>query len=376
MVFLFSLKFKYNSMPFFNAKIFLALLLLPLFSCKNGSTTGATQGNFYVPRYAKGFCIDTVNGRKILRVFNPFQNSQQLAYSYSVDSALRKVACLSTTHVALLQFIGKAESIAGVASANLLYDSLLYTRYTGGAIADVGYDTQLNLEKLLALRPDVIFAYGVSGEFTSIANKLEELGLRIVYLGEYTEEHPLGKAEWAVAVASLFGCEQAAIGRFTEVECEYNRLKNVVDSALPKTMVLLNAPWSDAWFVPGKRGYMATLLRDAGGQSVVELRNHRDSYPINIERAYGDAQHAGTWLNPGQAKSLAELKSMHKLIENIPAFKSGEVYNNNARLSAHGGSDFFESGTVNPHIILKDLIKVLHPDLLPGHRLVYYRQLR
>jgi iron complex transport system substrate-binding protein len=361
-------------MAFFKNALTLFLLFSLFFSCENGATKKAVQGNFYTPQYANGFCIDTVNGKKMLRVFNPFQHSQQLTYSYTIDSAVRRVVCMSTTHAALLNFIGAAERIVGMASAELVYDSALHAKFANGQLANVGYDTQLNMERLLALHPDVIFAYGISGEFTSVANKLEELGLRVVYIGEYTEEHPLGKAEWAVAIASFFGCEALAVEKFTQVSDEYNRLKKLLDGVNHKTQTLLNAPWGEAWFVPGMRGNMATLLHDAGGESVVPLRNHRDSYPISIELAYRYSQHASCWINPGRASSLAELKGMHKMIKNIPAFKLGEVYNNNARTNAYGGSDFFESGTVNPHLILKDLIKILHPELLPEYQLFYYKK--
>ncbi len=349
-----------------------AALLLPLFlatSCKNSSTK-TVQGNFYTPQYAKGFCIDTTDGKKMLRVFNPFQNSQQVSYSYTIDSAVQRVVCMSTTHVAMLSFIGMSERMVGAASAELIYDSALRER-----LANVGYDTQLNIEKLLSLRPDVIFAYGISGEFTSVANKLEELGLRVVYIGEYTEEHPLGKAEWAMAMAAFFGCEAVAVEKFTQVADEYEQLKALADKVPHKTPTLLNAPWGDAWFVPGARGNVANLLRDAGGESVIALRDHRDSYPVSIELAYQSAQQATVWLNVGQASNLHELKNMHKLLENIPAFRQGEVYNSTARLNEHGGSDFFESGTVSPQVILKDLIKILHPELLSEHELFYYKKL-
>ena len=362
-------------MIFLKKTIPLAFASLLLLSCQSNNAKKVAQGSYYTPKYANGFCIDTVNGKKILRVYNPFQSSQQVSYRYAIDSAVQRVVCMSTTHAALLSFIGQAQSMVGLAGASLAYDSALRERYAANLLADVGYDTQLNMERVLALQPNVIFAYGISGEFTSVANKLTELGLRVVYLGEYTEEHPLGKAEWAVAVASFFGCEAAAVAKFAQVEREYLQLKELSETTTEKVKVLLNAPWSEAWFVPGRRGYMATLLHDAISESAIALRNRRDSYPLSIERAYRDAQLATIWLNPGQAGNLHELKAMHKLIENIPVFAQGEVYNNNARLNAQGGNDFFESGTVSPHIILKDLIKIMHPDLLPQHELFYYRKL-
>ncbi|MDR0565926.1 MAG: ABC transporter substrate-binding protein [Prevotellaceae bacterium] len=361
---------------FIRASAYFAMGLLAS-SCGGRSPGGKARGNFYTPLYAQGFCIDTAGGTKTLTVLNPFQNSTEVAYRYALSSSPpARVVCMSTTHVAFLRFIGQEACIAGVSGAGYLYDSAMQAACREGRVSDVGYENTLNMEKLLALQPDVIFAYGVAGEFSATAAKLAELGLHVLYVGEYTESHPLGKAEWAVAFASLFGSEQAAIAKFAQVAKAYEELKSLAAGVAPKTPTLLNAPWSDSWFVPGSQGNAAQLLRDAGGESVIALRNQRDSYPISIEQAYGSAQGAEVWLNTGQAKSLAELRGMHKLVESIPAFRYGSVYNSVARMSPQGGSDFFESGTVNPHLILKDLIKILHPDLLPRDTLTYYLQLR
>jgi iron complex transport system substrate-binding protein len=45
-------------------------------------------------------------------------------------------------------------------------------------------------------------------------------------------------------------------------------------------------------------------------------------------------------------------------------------------MGAGGGNDFFESGVINPHLILKDMIKIFHPDLLTDHQLHYYMKLK
>ncbi|BAL99694.1 MAG: hypothetical protein KatS3mg049_2263 [Caldilinea sp.] len=51
------------------------------------------------------------------------------------------------------------------------------------------------------------------------------------------------------------------------------------------------------------------------------------------------------------------------------------MYNNNARLNEYGGNDYWEGGLANPDVVLADLIKIFHPELLPDHELVYYRKL-
>ena len=40
------------------------------------------------------------------------------------------------------------------------------------------------------------------------------------------------------------------------------------------------------------------------------------------------------------------------------------------------GSDFWETGVVEPDAILRDLIKIFHPELDTGWNLKYYMQLK
>lgn len=57
------------------------------------------------------------------------------------------------------------------------------------------------------------------------------------------------------------------------------------------------------------------------------------------------------------------------------AFQKGRVFNNNARLSEQGGNDYWERGVMEPDVVLADLIKIFHPELLPEHTLKYFRPL-
>ena len=54
---------------------------------------------------------------------------------------------------------------------------------------------------------------------------------------------------------------------------------------------------------------------------------------------------------------------------------TNKIYNNNARLTETGGNDYWESGVINPDVILKDIIVILHPDMFPGYKTFYYRKL-
>jgi iron complex transport system substrate-binding protein len=58
------------------------------------------------------------------------------------------------------------------------------------------------------------------------------------------------------------------------------------------------------------------------------------------------------------------------------SWKTGAVYNYNRRVNDIGSNDYWESGAVNPQLILADLIRILHPGVLPQDSLFYYKQLK
>ena len=57
-------------------------------------------------------------------------------------------------------------------------------------------------------------------------------------------------------------------------------------------------------------------------------------------------------------------------------FRCSDNYsNNNARTNTAGGNDYYESAVVNPDIVLRDLVKIFHPELVQ-EECVYYKQLK
>jgi iron complex transport system substrate-binding protein len=45
-------------------------------------------------------------------------------------------------------------------------------------------------------------------------------------------------------------------------------------------------------------------------------------------------------------------------------------------MSPGGGNDYWESGAINPQVILKDIASILHPELFENYDLVYYRKIK
>ena len=163
---------------------------------------------------------------------------------------------------------------------------------------------------------------------------------------------------------------------FAEIPVRYNVLKKkVADNILDAPSVMLNTPYGDSWFMPSTESYVARLIKDAGGDYIYKKNTGNASAPIDLEEAYLLASQADMWLHVGMANTLDELKAACPKFIDTRCFRGGQVYNNNARTNAAGGNDYYESAVVNPDLVLRDLVKIFHPELVEED-FVYYKQLK
>ena len=355
-----------------------ALVGLSLFSCGSGAGRGASAGDgydtLYTNRYAAKFCILGRGDTVVLRVTDPWQGAKGYSVDYAITKPAGRIICMSSSHVAFLDELGLADSIVGVSGLPFITNPTVHRNN----VRDVGSDRYINYELTVALRPDAMFVYEVSGENSSVTEKLMQLGLPVVYIADYLESSPLGKAEWIMAFGALTGRMRQAERVFADIEQRYLEVKNSAVSRHdgPRPKVMLNSPYRDIWYVPGDRSYMVRLIDDAGGDYLASGVDDDASRPISIETAYKLMLEADIWLSPSvEITDLASLRSGVPRFASMNVMKKGNVYNSDARGTPAGGSDFWESGAVRPDIVLKDLAKIFYPDALPGYELYFFRRL-
>ena len=164
--------------------------------------------------------------------------------------------------------------------------------------------------------------------------------------------------------------------KFSEIEKEYNKLKQKAQNINNKPVVLSSLPWKDVWYIPGGNSFQARLIEDAGGDYLWKNNESHESIPLSIETVFSEAQNADIWINTGTADSNKQILGVDQRFENFKSLKNKQIFNNNNKLSVNGGNDYWETGIVQPHIILKDMIKIFHPELLPNYNLYYYKHLK
>lgn len=369
------------------------LLLLVLIASCQGNNSNITDFSkpLYVPEYASGFDIKGADGKEsvLITVKNPWQGADSVQAQLFItrngetvpegftDQVLegdaKRIVAMSSAHIAMLDAVDAADKVVGVSGIDYISNEDVQSRRN--SVGDVGFEGNINYELLLSLDPDIVLLYGVNGA-SAMEGKLKELGIPFMYVGDYLEESPLGKAEWLVALSEIFGQRNKGETVFREIPVRYNALKKkVAESVLDSPSVMLNTPYNDSWFMPSIQSYVVQLIQDAGGDFIYKKNTGNASQPVDMEEAYLLASQADMWLNLGMSNSLDDVKAMVPKFTDIRAFKNGYLYNNNLRTNAAGGNDYYESGVVNPDLVLRDLIKIFHPELVEED-FVYYKQLK
>ncbi len=389
-----NIKVSRNRIRKFITYLFIIFVLLTSGCRSRNAKENKEQGNFRNKiKYASHLMIEESDDYSKLSVVNPWQKTSWTKFEYYLirnkdnkpdveDSSMviyvpvKKIVLMSTTYIPMISALRVAESIKGVSGTNFIYDNEIRKMVSDGLIQDVGYEENLDKERIISIAPDLVVAYGVGSETAGYSNKLRELGIKVFFDADYLEETPLGRAEWIKMFGALYCLQDRADSIFENIESEYINLKlyigNKVDS---KPEVMLGLPWQNAWYITPGNSYLSNLIDDAGGNYIWKDITADYAMPMNIENVFVKAENAEYWLNTGDASSLSQIYAIDRRYAFMQPVINGNVYNNNKRISPGGGNDYWESGTIKPHIILKDIASIIHPELFDGYELFYYKKL-
>ena len=342
---------------------------------------------------AERFKLEKKSGWTEVKIINPWQGAQGVNQKYylvrrgsaiptGIDSSnviyvpVQKIICMSTTHLAMISALGEERSIAGVSGTGFIFSPVILKNVEKGLVVDVGYEANLNRELILKLSPDLIMIYGIGSESSGYVARIKELGIKVIINGDYLETDPLGRAEWIKLFGALYCKENSADSIFNSEVEEYTRLKSFIDENIrSRPKVLLGLPFKDTWYISPGNSFISKLINDSGGDYLWKETESSFSMPYGIENVYLKGLTADYWLNIGSAGSKNEISSVDPRLNDLPCFKNNNLFNNNKRITSNGGNDYWESASLYPHLLLKDLAAILHPELFKGQELFYYRKI-
>jgi iron complex transport system substrate-binding protein len=362
-----------------------------LVGCNRGKDSAKIYADSLSIHYAKGFTVQKLNdGNKLVEVGQPYQGAKS-GYKYLlvqkgneipkhradvavITIPIESIVCTSTTHIPLLDFLGETNKLVGFPTTDYISSEKMRKRIDEGKIKDLGIDKGMNIEELFLLKPSMVMGYAMSSDLGQL-KKIKELGVPVVINAEYLEKHPLGRAEWLKFMGLFFNKEKEADSVFRVIEKEYLTTQALAKTNSARPTVMSGIVYGDAWFMPGGKNYAATLLSDAGCHYLWDDTESNGFLEIGFESVFAKAKEADLWIGVGSFKTLKEIEVSEKRYALFKPFKDKNVFTYNARQGAKGGSEFLELGYLRPDIILKDLVKIAHPDLLPEYQLYFHRKL-
>jgi len=371
--------------------ILLAILLL--LSCKEQSTSGdlsISDVESIQLKYAKGFSVKKYDGYSILELLKPWPKADK-TYKYVlldstskaprlenetfdaiIDYNLDRVVVTSTTHIPALELLGVHETLVGFPSTAYISSKKTRARIDAKQVRELGKNETINTEVLLSLQPDVVIGFGIDGINTSFKT-IKKTGIPVIYNGDWVEASALAKAEWIKFFGALFHKEQLADSIFNQIEADYIKAKTIAKQAKNIPTVFSGAMYKDVWYLPNGESAEAQFFKDANTNYLWKDTTGNGSLSLSFEAVLTKAQHADLWISPSFYTSLDQLKDANTLYTNFKAFQSKSVYSFSATTGETGGILYYELGIARPDIVLKDIIKICHPELLGTYTPFFFK---
>ena len=363
-------------------------IVLLLSACSGGSkTSSAFEGEILPLKYAENLTLIQGEGYTEARLRNPWDTTSILRTYILVDknkevpdhlpegtlvrTPLSKALVYTATHCNLIHELGAVKSIGGICEIQYIKVPEIVEGCQNGTIVNAGEGTNPDIEKIIDLHPDALLLspYENSGGH----GQVEKLKIPIIECADYMETSALGSAEWIRFYGLLFEREALADSIFAEVEKNYNNLKALATSQPVKPRLVCELKSGSAWYVSGGRSTTGKLYADAGADYVFASYPNPGGVPLSFETVFDKAQDADVWLmkyNQPTDKTYKSLREDYAPYANFKAFKEKNIYHCN---TAH--KKYYEDFPFHPDKVLKDLIKIFHPSLLPEHELKYFSKL-
>ena len=374
------------------------LILLTFTACRNTGKQTSQQTENKVeqtdlsvvkvaPVYAQGFQVTYAGNACLVDIQDPqHEESQSFRYAliprgakpdqlpdgYTViETPVRSLVCMTSLQLSNFIKLGELDRVVGITSTRHLFNKEMNERLKAGKTHKIGIEGNFDNEVIMSVNPDLIL---ISPFKRGGYDTLKDVGIPLIpHLG-YKEMTPLGQAEWIKFVGLLIGEEDKANEQFAAIEKRYTELKELTAKVEKHPVVFSGELRGGNWYAVGGKSFLAQLFKDAGADYFLKDDERSGGVTLDFETVYSQAAGADYWRIVNSHKgtfSYHTLKAEDPRYADFKAFKEkGVVYCNMS------DKPFYESMPVEPEIVLADLIKAFHPQLLPDHQPKYYELIK
>lgn len=344
--------------------------------------------------YAKGFTIENQSDIKVIKVRTPWPEAKK-TFTYAVIprekinsltypkdyydavvlTPLNSLIVTSTTHIPALEALNSLDKLIGFPQTEYISSNKARMLINNGQIQELGQNERLNTEITLALKPELIVGFSIDNS-NSPYQTFQNAGIPVVYNGDWVEQTPLGKAEWIKFFGALLDKGKEADSIFKIIETNYNAVKDIAKKTKKTPSIISGALYKDVWYAPAGDSWAAHFFKDANANYIYADTEGTGSLSLSIENVLAKGASADYWIGTAQFENNEQLRNSNSHYSKFKAFKNRKLFSFANTKGETGGLLYYELGPQRPDVVLKDLVKILHPEVLPEYSPYFFTPLQ
>ncbi len=362
------------------------ILFVTLFisSCKTDKkdTIKTNNDKSFSIEHATGFDIVKEENQTKLIIKTPYPNSKE-TFTYTlgnensdIKTPINKIVVTSTTHIPVLELLGKEQTLIGFPHTKYISSEKTRALIDSGFVRELGKEQSLNTEVLLDIQPELVVGFSM-GKTNKTLNTVEKVGIPVIINGDWLEETPLGRAEWIKFFGVIYNENKKADSIFKSIKANYLEAIKIAEKATNKPTILSGAIMSkDIWNLPAGESFVAQYLKDANLDYLWKDTKGKGSLSLSFESILDKGKDADYWIAPGYFSSKEQMLNSNKHYAEFEAFKNDKIYSPSLKKGKTGGILYFELAPTRPDLVLKDIIKITQPELLPDYKLTFFEKMK
>ena len=374
--------FRLPCLHFFLLHLACALCCVWLCSCASPETAGEHKGVNFATLLSleekEGYTQATLSdgfaqgGRSQIYLLVPRDAAipENLPEGIVLRTPLQRIVACQSVHAALLCDLGAGETIVGLCDTDYIIDSRLQSLLRSGQAREMGASYAPDAERLAATRPEAIITSPIEGVSLQ---PLAQLGVPVIACADYMERSALGRAEWMKFFGLLTGTSVRADSLFSVVSAAYDSLSTAAHQAAKRPRYISDRAQGSTWLMPGSDSFLAKLYADAGADYVFKDKKGAGSVSLPLETVVAKGNEPDIWLIKYGAKQSL---SYDTLASELTAYRSLRPWRERRIFVCNTlAVPYYEETPFRPDLLLRDMVKIFHPEVLPHHHLRYYAPL-
>jgi iron complex transport system substrate-binding protein len=335
--------------------------------------------------YADGFSIQYHNSFKILVIDAtdttesqtfvlaqcgaPIPNTNFPVITIPIESAFLS----STTQYPSFIELRSVTKITGIGQVGFISSEEIIEHVKTNDVVEFAANFEVGTEAVIESNPNVLMSNGFPDPAYS---KLAELNIPVINWMDWQETSALGRAEWMLITSSLLNQELTGTLFINKVISNYEEVVQKATRARSDKVALAGSAFQGTFYAPGGASYIANLLKDANIGYVWSQTTDTGSLYLDLESVIADGVTADIWINaPAQWATIEQGLSEDSRYGELDCVQESNVWTHTLLVNKQGADDYFERAASRPDLLLADLVKIAHPNLMIEHNFEWYQQI-